>query len=283
MPEIRMIPISELREPAHAVRAEISDDGLASLITSIRELGILEPLIVRPRDGIFFEVVAGHRRLLAARQAPLAEVPCIIEADDERADAIKIHENLEREELNPAEEGVFYAELYEKLGQDVDRVAERVRKSRNYVEARLNLVRGDQAVFKVLTEGKITLGVAQELNQFTRDNDRSFHLDYGVRTGANVRTMRDWRMKANERADLFMGVTGQGGSGEVESTPPIAPPQLGPKYVGMAKPYELSTSTEIRECLFCQAPHEEWKMYKKHVCAPCADRILTKPTEELAR
>jgi len=283
MPEIRMIPISELREPVHAVRAEISDQGLASLTGSIRELGILEPLIVRPGEDGSYEVVAGHRRLLAARMTPLAEVPCLVEADDERADAIKLHENIEREELNPAEEGVFYAELYEKLGQDVDRVAERVRKSRGHIESRLNLVRGDQAVFKAITEGKISLGVAQELNQFTRDNDRSFHLDYGVRTGANVRTMRDWRLKANERADLFMGVTGQGGAGEVESTPPVAQPPLGPKYIGMAKPYELSTSTEIRACLFCTEEHEEWKMYKKHVCAPCADRILTKPTEELAR
>ena len=111
MGEFRILALTELGEPEHAARTTMDDAKLNSLVVSIREIGILEPLLVLPAvDGVH-EVVAGHRRLKAARIAGRGDAPCIIVDDAGDADAIKIHENVEREELSAADEAIFYAEL----------------------------------------------------------------------------------------------------------------------------------------------------------------------------
>lgn len=277
-----MIPLAQLHEPATPARAAMDDDKLNSLVVSIRQLGILEPLIVFPDGDGTFEICAGHRRLLAARIAGLAQAPCLVEPNSDRAAAVKIHENLEREELNPAEEAVFYLQLYQKLGEDTEAVAATVKRSRDYIETRLLLARGDTVVFSALLEGKIALGVATELNRFARDQDRHFHLDYCVRTGASVRVVREWRSQANSRAELQAGAPAAE-TPSIPNTPPSPEsPPIGPLYAGMAKPHELSSSEEARACLFCGEQHQEFQMYRKFVCVPCADRHLTRPEAEPA-
>jgi ParB/RepB/Spo0J family partition protein len=246
-----------------------------SLVVSIRAVGVLEPLLVRPTGDGVFEVVAGHRRLKAARIAGLANLPCIDLGNDELAAAAKIHENLEREDLSPADEAIFYAELYEGHGEDVDAVAALVRMSRTRVESRLNLIRGDKRVFEQLAGGKISIGVAEELNKFAREDDRLFHLDYCTRTGATVATARQWRVDANRRAELVSPAPVTEPSNPARTPEEEARLSLERMAFAGAAPWELDSSTERRPCAICSTELEAWKMLKKHLCPECASHVWT--------
>ncbi len=273
MGRFRLLPTSVLLEPEHAARTTMDDERMNSLVVSIRELGVLEPLLVRPAQDGLYEVVAGHRRLRAARIAGLAELPCIDLESAELAAAAKIHENLEREDLSPSDEAIFYAELYEQNGQDVDQVAALVRRSRAAVENRLNLLRGDKHVFDALEKGKISIGVAEELNRFAREEDRHFHLDYCARTGATVSTARQWRIDANRRAELTSPAPAADPSTPARTPEEEARLSLERQAFAGAAPWELDTSIEKRPCAICTTELEAWKMLKKHLCPECATHI----------
>src|SRR5881409_56640 len=128
------------------MRETMTEAGLEDLVDSIRELGILQALLVRPVGDGAYAVVAGHRRLMAARIVGLTRLPCIVHDDADTAVAARVHENVVREDVKPAEEAGYLGELYERLGQDVDRVCATVKRSRDYVERRLLLLRGWPAV-----------------------------------------------------------------------------------------------------------------------------------------
>lgn len=273
MSKFRLLPTSALLEPVHAARTTMDDDRMNSLVVSIRAVGVLEPLLVRPVEGDLYEVVAGHRRLKAARIAGLVELPCIDLENDELADAAKIHENLEREDLSVSDEAIYYAELYETHGEDVDAVAELVKRSRSSVENRLNLLRGDKHVFAELAGGKISIGVAEELNRFTLEDDRLFHLDYCTRTGATVATARQWRIDANRRAELVAPAPATSPSSPARSPEEESRLSLERMAFAGAAPWELDSSAEKRPCAICSTELEAWKMLKKHLCPECASHI----------
>lgn len=273
MSEFRLISVAELVEPERPARTTMSDEKMNSLVVSIREVGILEPLLVLPSANGTFEVAAGHRRLKAARLAGLGTVPVIVLDDPESADAVKIHENIEREELSPADEAIYYAELYERHGEDTEAVAARVKRSRDHIEGRLNLLRGDKHVFDALAKGTISIGVAQEMNKMELEQDRLFHLDYCIRTGASVSVARQWRVDCNSRAQ-FQTQTPAPEASSTELTPEDEARRAAEAHAfAGAAPWELSSSKDRRPCVFCQSEHEEWKMLKKHVCLPCSENV----------
>lgn len=280
--EFRHVPIGELHEPEHAVRTEIDDDGLGSLADSIRALGVQEPIIVTPREAGGFEIVAGHRRYLAARLAHITEIPSLVETDKDVVAAIRIHENIEREELSPSDEAVFYAELYEQLGHDVDQVATTVRKSRDYVESRLLLMQGSEDVRETLRVGKISFGVALELNRMSTPADTAYYLEYAIRGGASIRQAKEWRATANARVELEAKRAAEAGGSDGGDGSPPQPLPAGPSYNSMAHPSELTGSTEKVRCLFCDTEHEQWRCYRKFVCQHCADTTLVPLMERLA-
>jgi len=213
------ISINELREPQRVARAIIDDEGLDALAESIKRVGIINPLVVEVVDG-GFEVVAGHRRLLAARRAGLVVLPCLVRsARDASATALQLHENLYRQELTPVEEAAWFAELLPLCGNDTDNLAAMVRQSRGYVEGRLNLLRGDPDVLAAVAKHEISLGVAQELNKIPQEKDRLYYLGWARQTGATVGMVRQWRA-------TILAVTPpapEGAVGETTPAPPVVP------------------------------------------------------------
>lgn len=269
-----MVPFAQLREPELAARTEMSDAGLNSLAESIRILGIVQPLNVKLHPEGGFEIVAGHRRYFAARIVGLPELPCVVVANEDQAEAVKLHENVEREELSATDEAIFYAELYERHGQDVDAVAEKVKRTRAHVEGRLLLLSGDAEVFKATAAGELKIGVAEQLNLITDDQQRAYYLDHARRGGCTVRQARIWREQANAHAML---VAQQGEQSPGSAVPPAgveAPPTPTLRYAAFAQPHELSSSREPRPCAFCGHVHEEWQMYRKYVCDDCQGRYF---------
>jgi ParB family chromosome partitioning protein len=190
---------TEIRPPAHAVRAEIDERLLAELVEDVKRNGVLVPPHVRPVPG-GYEIVAGHRRYLAACAAGLESLSCLVaEPADAHADVTKLSENLYRQELSPVEEGAYFAELFEALGHDTDKVAARVGKRREYVESRLLLLQGDPEVLSALARKAVTLAVATELNKMSSPDDRAYYLAWAVTQGATAKLVRFWREGANAR------------------------------------------------------------------------------------
>lgn len=196
------IAIEELREPVWVARAVIDEAGLEELAGSIRKVGVINPLIVKEVDG-GYEVVAGHRRLLAARRAGLVALPCLVRSTrDADPLALQLHENLYREELSPVEEAAWFAELLPDCGDDTDHLAALVKQSRNYVESRLLLLQGDPEVTAAVAAHEISLGVAEELNKCVKAEDRAEGLMWARNGQMTVAQAKQWRVTRNMAAEV---------------------------------------------------------------------------------
>jgi len=202
------IATSEIREPAQVARATLNEPGLDELAESMRKLGVINPLTVKEVDG-GYEVIAGHRRLLAARRAGLVAVPCMVHSPrDPNPTALKLHENLYRQELTPVEEAAFFAELLTTCDHDTDKLCQLVKQSRGYVEGRLLLLQGDPDVLAAVAAQQITLGVAEELNKMARHEDRVYYLGWAIAQGATRAMVRNWRASVTAQAPVTPGDAG---------------------------------------------------------------------------
>lgn len=181
-------------QPSVAMRETMDQVALVELADDIKANGIVQPLRVTP-VGDRFEIVAGHRRYLAARIANLPRVPAIIRASSRsEIESMKVAENNNREEVNPAEEARYYDRLLsDYCNGDVDALCAMVRRNRGTVETRLLLLRGDPEVLAALGRRQLSIGVAQELNLITDELSRRMYLDAAVRGGASTRLVREWR------------------------------------------------------------------------------------------
>jgi len=156
------IPLALIEVGPLQPRRRFDEAALRELADSIREKGLLQPVLVRPKgDG--YELVAGERRFRAAQMAGLAEVPAIVrELDDQAALELALVENLQREDLSPREEAEGYARLAE-MGLSHEEIARRVGKSRSAVTNALRLLQLPEEVLRALDEGRISAGHARAL------------------------------------------------------------------------------------------------------------------------
>ncbi len=162
----RTVPVAFLRPNRFQPRKAISPDELNDLANSIREKGVLQPILVRPIKGETeaFEIVAGERRWRAAQLAKLHDVPIIVrELSDGESLELAIIENVQRTDLNAVEEATAYRELMEQFGYTQDRVAQEVGKSRSHVANTLRLLKLPESVQAMLRSGELTAGHARTL------------------------------------------------------------------------------------------------------------------------
>ena len=161
---LRDIPIGSIKPNTYQPRDHFDDEALASLTASIRELGVLQPILVRTLDDDTFELVAGERRWRAARRAGLATIPAIVrDVDNLRSLEEALVENIHREGLHPLEEAAAYQQLVEDFGLTHEDVASRVGKSRVAVTNSLRLLQLPAPVQRLVADGRITAGHARAL------------------------------------------------------------------------------------------------------------------------
>jgi ParB family chromosome partitioning protein len=161
--DFQLCPLDQIRPNRFQPRRTFGEEELAELADSIRAQGIIQPLIVR-RDTGGFELVAGERRLRAARLAGLDRVPVVVkELSDAEMLEMSIVENIQRENLNPIEEADAYHRLMAEFHLTQDQAAERVGKSRSAVANFLRLRQLPEAIKKHLAEGLLTMGHARAL------------------------------------------------------------------------------------------------------------------------
>ena len=145
-------------------RKQFDEDALMELADSIRQHGVIQPLLVRPLDNGMYQLVAGERRWRASRMAGLMEVPVVIrDLSDHEAMEIALIENLQRKDLNVIEEALGYQQLMEKYDMTQEKVAERVGKSRPAVANALRLLNLPEQVIDMVKAGEVTAGHARAL------------------------------------------------------------------------------------------------------------------------
>ena len=185
------LSVNEIRPNRNQPRDRFDEEALASLAESIREVGVLQPVLVRSSDD-GYELIAGERRLRAARRVGLHTIPAIVRSTDEFGSLQQaIVENVQREQLNPLEEAAAYQQLIEDFGLTHEDVATRVGKSRVTVTNTLRLLQLPASIQGMVLDGRLSMGHARAL---LGTPDRAFqeHLaKKAVSEGLSVRAVED--------------------------------------------------------------------------------------------
>ena len=180
------LPIFEIENNKAQPRTDFDDEALQELADSIRQHGVLQPLLVRPIPGGRYQIVAGERRWRASRLAGLSEVPVIIrDMDDAEVMVLAMIENLQREQLNPAEEAEGYRRLKDEFGFTQEEIAEKVGKSRPVVANSLRLTGLSPEIFAMLRDGSLSVGHAKVV--LSVPEEQRLELAKRCTTGISVR------------------------------------------------------------------------------------------------
>jgi ParB family transcriptional regulator, chromosome partitioning protein len=226
---LREVPIASIKPNPHQPRSHFDEDAMSSLAASIKELGVLQPVLVReasPSTPDEYELIAGERRWRAARRVGLQFIPVLVQvADDSHSLEQAVVENLHRQDLNVLEEAAAYEQLIEEFHYTHDQVATRVGKSRATVTNILRLRQLPSGVQRLLAEGQISPGHARAL---LGTPDRAYQESLAkliVADGLSVRVVEDLIRERSHEEE------------EAGETPVVAPPpSSGPSVAGTGGP-----------------------------------------------
>jgi len=221
------VPIERVRANPYQPRRSFDEESLVGLADSIREVGVLQPILVRQADD-GFELIAGERRLRAAKRAGLTEVPVIVRtADDVASLEQALVENLHRQDLNPLDEAAAYQQLIEDFGYTQDQVAQRVGRSRASVANLLRLFQLTPAVQKLVGDELLSAGHAKAL---LGHPDRAYQEALARRAVSEGLSVRDVEQLVRERLELERGtgddVDQPAAGDDSTSRPKLRPPGL---------------------------------------------------------
>ncbi len=163
-PRLLDIPVGSIVPNPNQPRVHFDEESLSELANSIREIGVLQPVLVRPTGDDQYELIAGERRWRAARRAGLAVVPAVVRATDDLGSVERaLVENLHRQDLTPLEEAAAYQQLIEDFTLTHDQVAQRVGKSRSTVTNTMRLMSLPAGIQSLLADGRLSAGHAKAL------------------------------------------------------------------------------------------------------------------------
>lgn len=272
------------------MRASMDEAKLEELADSIRQFGVLQPLIVTPhkdvvaaeeREGVAaatpapaivaqrYVIVAGHRRYMASGLAGLDALPCVLlDAERVSVPAAMLHENVCREDVTAAEEAILFSKLYQEYEHDEAGLARVAGKKPAYIYARLALLDGCPEVFKALADRKINFGVAQKLNTVEDLGYRRVFLQRAIDAGASLRQVQMWVDGYRET--------------QLGAQPAAAAPTNGaaPAAVGPEMPH----------CFVCDRSDAPYNLVLVHICRTeiewldkCCRTAGVKPPEAVIR
>lgn len=185
----RTLRITEIFPNKQQPRSDFDEESLAALAESIKQHGVLQPLLVRPLETGGYQIVAGERRWRAARMAGLEEVPVLIRnLDDRRTMELALVENLQRENLNPVEEAQGYRELIDNYGYTQEQVARIVGRSRPAVANALRILTLDEQTLKLVRDGEISAGHAKVLAGV---EDKEYRAELASKVKKDMLTVRN--------------------------------------------------------------------------------------------
>lgn len=252
----RYISIALIDPPPHPTRFDITPESVMELADTIREHGLIHPILVRA-TGDRFEVVAGHRRYLAHRLIGLSDARCTITASDNDllATQQQIIENMHRSDLSPIEEAAAMADMMVACERDVVRVAQLVRRRPDWVESRLDLLAYPDDLQQLVHAGALPIASARALALCTDDHHRKYLSDYAINAGASSAIVRMWIHDWQQQQIV---------------TPGAPPVQLPPMIAGQK-------ITVMMPCLTCGEQHDHGTMIIVRLCRPCHAEIANAP------
>lgn len=208
---VEEIEISRIIPKSDQPRKIFDEDALNDLKASIKENGVIQPIILRRKDD-GYEIIAGERRWRAAKAAGLERIPSIVrEIDEETAAKISLIENVQRENLNPIEEAEAYKRLMSEYSLKQEELAKAVGKSRSYISNSIRLLNLDERIIGYIYEGKLTGGHGKALLAIKNREDQLEAANRIIELGMNVREAEEKakvskkRSKRNKKAkELFM-------------------------------------------------------------------------------
>jgi len=182
------VPVGDIVANPYQPRREFHPEELEELVASVKEFGILQPLVVTEKPNGMFELIAGERRLRSAREAGLKKVPVLVRtASEQQKLELALIENIQRADLSPIEEAHSYAKLMEEFGLTQEKVAERVGKSRSVIANTLRLLNLPAEMQLALSDGRISMSMARVLCGMDDAKERKAMFDRMVQGDFNVR------------------------------------------------------------------------------------------------
>jgi len=190
--QVYEVPIDLIDPPKEATRQSMDEEGLHQLAESIKTAGLVNPVLLR-KTGQRYEIIAGHRRLVAHQMLNRLTIKAIIEnLDAEAATRAKVHENLCREDVNPVDEAIFIAQAMEDLKMSSAEFAGYIKRNRAYVKRRLALLDYQDDLRTAVKHNGVPLNVARYLSQITDSITRKMYINYAIDSGVTARTARYW-------------------------------------------------------------------------------------------
>lgn len=198
---VQLMDIYQVEPDRSQPRQSFRDESLEELTASIRQYGVLQPLIVQKRDG-FYQIIAGERRWRAAKNAGIEKIPVIVkEYNSEETLEISLIENIQREDLSPIEEAKAYKRLLEEYHLKQDEIAEKVGKSRSAIANFLRLLNLEESVQSMVAEGRISAGHAKVLLGISDKTKQKELAELIVQEDLSVRQLEKMLQGAHKRKE----------------------------------------------------------------------------------
>lgn len=252
--KVLQLELQNVRPNPNQPRRIFEEGSLRELADSIREQGVLQPILVRPVEGARgkYEIVAGERRWQAAGLAGLAKIPAIVKPlDDKVTLEVALIENIQRQDLNPYDEALCYRELLDKYGYTQTALAERLGKSRVYVANMLRLLRLPKKIQSMIGADRLTAGHGKALLMLDKEKDQ---LALAERVCAEGLSVRQTEAMAKDPALIYKQAKKAAKKPELE--------------------YEWRGATDR------ELPHTPEQLLLRDLCGKLCDKLQTKVTVE---
>lgn len=221
----RKISMDLVDEPTGVVRLDIDPTEVKELAESIREVGLLQAVVVRP-SGERFEIVFGHRRYLAHKLNEASNIECVVrDLSDRECALVRATENLQRVGLTPIEEAAIYADLRDNHNLTYEKISKRMGKSPGVVRRRLDLLKMPPILQQAVHHKRITYSVAEELWSLGDEAAIDYYLAFAIENGATRDVVRAWVKDAKnlKRREESAGGEGGGDLSPMEPRPVYVP------------------------------------------------------------
>ena len=257
--KVKNIALDDLLEPEIPIRTIADEEKLLELVRSIREQGIIEPLVVSPEDDKF-RIIAGHRRYLALRTMGQKDAPCVIrEVDIYQRDMIRIHENVMREDVNPIDLAKYYEHVLRKHQITQSALADLIGKSDAHVSQVLSLIGIPEYLKEAVEQGQMSYLSAIELNKLPDESKRRFLTDIVVKDGASTEIVKGWVYEELVRE----GMRKERVAPPEETLPQVSTSPLMAVCFGCGRSSAKEPLTMIPVCVRCKIHMEDYKESSK--------------------
>jgi len=248
---IRQVELKLIDPPDGHVRMEIPERTIFELSESLKEVGLIQAILITPVDGRY-EVVVGHRRYLAAKRLNWDKIKAEVKKLDRKEIAImRATENLQREDLSPIEEAAIYRDLLDDKGFTINMIADKIGKSRTHVEGRMRLLKLDMEIQKAIHARKILIEVGVILSKIKDKKDLYYYLEMAIENGVTPAVARGWTEDVRKSLQYI----------DSREEPPSPPGE------------DIIQEKIYTPCQFCEGPMEYKDMRVVKICQTCFDQV----------